>query len=168
MFPDKNVLRIIAGGGISSAAYLLWSCVHMTHTNWVLTRLAVLLVLFLLKIIFQIKTLSLLMRTLRSALMYAFILGGISIQIKRILPTQCSLKTLTAVSLTLLMCISAHPLLIKKEQRSRKREENLYCVEIKRGNCTVKCMGLYDSGNLLTSQLTGEGICVIDGKEGNN
>ena len=53
----------------------------------------------------------------------------------------------------------------KRKQKQEKREEearkNIYDIQISRKGKTITCRGFYDSGNLLTSRITGQGVCII-------
>ena len=53
----------------------------------------------------------------------------------------------------------------KRKQKQEKREEearkNIYDIRISRKGKTITCRGFYDSGNLLTSRITGQGVCII-------
>ena len=42
-----------------------------------------------------------------------------------------------------------------------KKPENIYDIQISRKGKTITCRGFYDSGNLLTSRITGQGVCII-------
>lgn len=48
------------------------------------------------------------------------------------------------------------------EQRKKEISENIYEVHIFRKSKEIMCHGIYDSGNLLTNQITNTGVCVIE------
>lgn len=52
-------------------------------------------------------------------------------------------------------------ILLELLQNSVRRQGRLWNVTLYRGKCMVKCLGLYDSGNLLTIPDTGEAVHIV-------
>lgn len=161
LFPEKSFVRISIGGLAASGTYIIWLCFRHILAKLVWSISGIFLISILLIAIFQIQSLCLFLSAWNSTLICASVLGGVTYCIRKILPVDIPLPTMVSVAVSFTVCLLLLFSYIKKEQFYRVRNNNLYHVEIQRGERCVKSTGLYDSGNQLTSQLTGEGICVV-------
>lgn len=165
-FPDKNILRVMAGGLIASLTYMVWKNVTVYCPVWGRLMLAVLLISMVLAGVFQIRCPGQLLLVWYRVLFYAFILGGASLAVVRLSSSLLPLNRVISPALVFLIVFVRSLALPGRDGGRDQRTGNLYQVEIRRGVKRVRCSGLYDSGNLLKSRVTGEGICVIDEKRG--
>ena len=49
----------------------------------------------------------------------------------------------------------------KKEDGVKFFESNMYEIQITRKGKKIVCQAMYDSGNLLSSEITGQGVCIL-------
>lgn len=115
---------------------------------------------------FKITSVSLFRKTITVFLCYLFLMGGsvtfflTCIQIDQVKAIKEAYKAIAVLFLS-----SGILLAYKRKQKQEKREEearkNIYDIQISRKGKTITCRGFYDSGNLLTSRITGQGVCII-------
>lgn len=165
-FPDKNIIRVMAGGFMASLTYMSWKNTSVYCPVWGRFMLAVFLISMILAGVFQIRCPGQLFLVWYGVLFYVFVLGGTSLAVVRLSSSLFPLKRIISPALVFAVVFVRSVALPRRDGGGDQRAGNLYQVEIRRGVKRVRCSGLYDSGNLLKSRVTGEGICVIDEKRG--
>lgn len=171
LFPQTNIRRIFAGALLSSVTYIIWYLLKICYFQC-RTATAYLLFLFFLPFIligiilmwiFRIRSFSLFVKTIGVTIGYTFLFGGCGYFFyKKICNLDFSQFRWQSVFLCTMIFFTGIMLQWKKIKReSEKVTNNLYEVELRRREKTVYCQGIYDSGNLLVSKITGRGICVM-------
>jgi sigma-E processing peptidase SpoIIGA len=158
LFPRIPRPRIWKSGCISSITYILWCGL----SPFLLRRLHIILAFgivgVILAITFHIRKISMLLKAAGTVMLHLCTLGGCGMLVQRNTITgrlplgwQLPLIFLPAAALTILA----------QKRVTANAEGNLYDVEIRRNAKIICCQGLYDSGNLLVSRMTGSGISVL-------
>lgn len=162
-FPYIRKRKVIAGSLIAASSYLLWFYQAGKVSNIFLAMEAVFFISLVLLWTFSIKRFAVFCKTALAAFFYAFLMGGGCYALKNILSekiTYCLGQWREVVS-CLLIYIFCSSVGRRLKKDAVKMKECTYEVEIQRKGRAVCLLGLYDSGNLLKNQWTGEGICIL-------
>ena len=162
-FPEVKRKRLAAGAFLAAATYLFWLCQKGTVSGNIRAAEALFFVSLVLMWTFSVRSPAVFGRAAAAVLMYAFLMGGFCYVLRNTfakelegVPAQWWVPAGCAAAFCFLKGVGKR---IKKE--AVKIKECIYEVEIRRKDRAVCLRGLYDSGNLLVSQWTGKGICVL-------
>lgn len=162
-FPGMKKRRLAAGAFLAAGSYLFWFCQAGNISDVVRTLEGFFLISLVLLWTFSIRSLSLFLKTAAAALGYTLLMGGFCYALGNIFVErggETSVQWWVPAG-----CMAAAAFIKsvgKKMQReTEKIKECTYEVEIQRKGRTVSLQGWYDSGNLLVSQWTGRGICIM-------
>ena len=166
LFPEKKQSQIIKAAAIFSMTYVIWEWTTTGMSPVTKEILKWCSILALICRFFKITSVSLFRKTITVFLCYLFLMGGsvtfflTCIQIDQVKAIKEAYKAIAVLFLS-----SGILLAYKRKQKQEKREEearkNIYDIQISRKGKTITCRGFYDSGNLLTSRITGQGVCII-------
>ena len=166
LFPEKKQSQIIKAAAIFSLTYVIWEWTTTGMSPVTRGILKWCSILALICRFFKITSVSLFRKTMTVFLCYLFLMGGsvtfflTYIQIDQVKAIKEAYKAIAVLFLS-----SGILLAYKRKQKQEKREEearkNIYDIQISRKGKTITCRGFYDSGNLLTSRITGQGVCII-------
>lgn len=166
LFPEKKQSQIIKAAAIFSMTYVIWEWTTTGMSPVTRGILKWCSILALICRFFKITSVSLFRKTITVFLCYLFLMGGsvtfflTCIQIDQVKAIKEAYKAIAVLFLS-----SGILLAYKRKQKQEKREEearkNIYDIRISRKGKTITCRGFYDSGNLLTSRITGQGVCII-------
>mgnify|MGYP003176230698 CR=1 FL=1 len=166
LFPEKKQFQIIKAAAIFSMTYVIWEWTTTGMPPVTREILKWCSILALICRFFKITSVSLFRKTITVFLCYLFLMGGsvtfflTCIQIDQVKAIKEAYKAIAVLFLS-----SGILLAYKRKQKQEKREEearkNIYDIQISRKGKTITCRGFYDSGNLLTSRITGQGVCII-------
>lgn len=163
LYPDIPLRRVAMGALLSSITYIFWYSLKAISGSGITILTACFFMNFVLLWTFRIRSVSLYGKTWGKAFVYTFLLGGAGLIFReRLMPEVISDCAWCWVFSGFMIAFTAvYAVLKRKRKRKSQIEEMIYDVEIQRHSRRVVCRGIYDSGNLLTSQITGRGICVI-------
>ncbi|MBQ9157085.1 MAG: sigma-E processing peptidase SpoIIGA [Eubacterium sp.] len=169
LYSEKTRGRMVAGGVLSALSFMIWFMPAISWPGWARILSCLLLMGILPGYIYQVETVHLLLLTCCSVFLWSALLAGSMIITLRFLPPGLPGRLLISCLLASAFCLLMDRVLpdtagIPGQQT--KGSQGLYQVTIIRGERRVSCSGLYDSGNLLKSQITGAGICVLNGQKG--
>lgn len=163
-FPYIKKRKVIAGAFIAASSYLFWFYQEERMSEIFRCIEAVFFISLVLLWTFSIRSFAVFCKTTLIAFFYAFLMGGGCYALKNILPENAA-EYLPGQWKTVAGCLSVYTLCFFAGRRLKKDavriKECTYEVEIQRKGRTVYLLGLYDSGNLLENQWTGEGICLL-------
>lgn len=170
LFPEKKQTQIIKAAVIFSVTYIIWEGMATEipiHLKLLLKWTAVILLLCL---FFKIHSIRLFFKTMVSFMLWLFLMAGsLSFFLNCIQIEQITVEKEACKAMLILLILTGNFLLWKRRRNQknheRKSQENTYEVQIVRKGKKVICRGIYDSGNLLTSQITGQGVCIINQEE---
>ena len=168
LFPELSPLRIYAGGFLASATYLAWTLLIRDRFRLMDALTALLIISLLLILVFRIRSLQIFFSAWSALLFYACLAGGAAYAARTLFFSRLPLS-MTVYGSLLSLCFAGLLAGFRKAEEKTghlKQRDHLYQLEIYRGGRHVRCTGLFDSGNQLTSLLTGEGICIITHSEG--
>lgn len=167
MFSEQSVFRTLKGGCFTSITYILWYCLTPYFPGGVRFALAAFLVGITVILTFQIRSFRLWMQTAGTMMFYVFLMGGFALVAVRICGNRGS-RTFPWPLLPVFLILFAFCLSVMTRKRAAtcRRGENFYEVKIFRAETELTVTGYYDTGNRMHSQLTGEGIGVLDRQSG--
>ncbi|MCI6858557.1 MAG: sigma-E processing peptidase SpoIIGA [Eubacterium sp.] len=167
LFPQITRKRIVGGAAVLSLSYFLWKWCYplFPGTLWKITGPVTVIVLLCL--LFKIHSAGMFAKMMAVLFLYVFLIGGMEYYITVHIPLHVTQNWKGAcVSLFVMGSVSAVLLAWGTEKGKEKRiRRNLYDIKISRQGKWTLCRGLYDSGNLLQSRLTGRGVMVMQKKE---
>lgn len=166
LFPEIKQRQIIKAAFFFSATYIIWERAVPEIPPYLSLVLKWATIIILLCHFFKIHSVKSFSKTILSFMLWLFLLGGslsfflTSIHIESVNGKKAAYK---AVSVMFFM---AGLLFLWQRKRKREKKEknakaNTYEIQITRKAKEVMCTGMYDSGNLLSSQITGQGVCII-------
>lgn len=163
LYPDIALRRVAMGALLSSITYIFWYSIKAISGRGITILTACFFMNFVLLWTFRIRSVSLYGKTIEKAFIYTFLMGGTCLVFReRLMPERISdCGWCWEFSGFMIAFTAIYTGRKRKEKRKSRIEEMIYDVEIQRHSRSVACRGIYDSGNLLTSQITGRGICVI-------
>ena len=147
LYPEIKNRTILIGASACSLSYILWEGTAGKLPPYCRIILKWFLIFSILYILFKIRSVKKIGKTLSLFLCYLFLMGG-------------------AVSFFLSCIHSAGVIFLwkmkkKKENATQISKTYTYEVRISRKGRKAVYKGIYDSGNLLVSQITGQGVCII-------
>ena len=166
LFPNIKGSQMLKCAVTFSASYLLWDNVVQDMNPYFKIFSKCLLIFLLLCIFLKIHSLKLLIKTTILLLLYMFLLAGsISfflscINIENIKEKNAAYKAM-GVMLFNAFFLFLWKLKKKKEDGVKFFESNMYEIQITRKGKKIVCQAMYDSGNLLSSEITGQGVCIL-------
>lgn len=166
LFPNIKGSQMLKCAVTFSASYLLWDNVVQDMNPYFKIFSKCLLIFLLLCIFFKIHSLKLLIKTTILLLLYMFLLAGsISfflscINIENIKEKNAAYKAM-GVMLFNAFFLFLWKLKKKKEDSVKFFESNMYEIQLTRKGKKIVCQAMYDSGNLLSSEITGQGVCIL-------
>lgn len=162
-FPEIKKRKIAAGAFLAAGTYMFWLCQEGILPRRIRMVEAAGLISLVLLWTFPVRQLSLFCKTATAAFGYSLFMGGFCHMLQNIFVD--SPEFFSGPWWVPLGCAVVFLFLKKSGKKIKNEEVKLrectYEVEIRRKNRTVCLRGLYDSGNLLVSQRTGRGICVL-------
>lgn len=162
-FPGMKERRIAAGAFLAAGSYLFWLCQAGIVSGTVRMLEGFFLISLVLLWTFSIRSLPLFLKTAAAVFGYTFLLGGFCHVLLHILTERG--KAPPVQWWVPVGCMAAAAFIRSAGKRMQRETEKIkectYEVEIRRKGRTVSLQGWYDSGNLLVSQWTGRGICVL-------
>lgn len=173
-FPERNTAGVMLGGCSASLSFCFWKYFICEWGTWIRGPAAILFISAVIVLTFRIKSLFQLISSFIYVCLCTCMTGGAVIALRQISKSlsifagQSSAGHLNSLWVSLLVFAASwiYAVFSYDRKQSGKTTADYYQVEIHRGSVRVSCIGLYDSANLLTSQITGEGICVLDEKTG--
>lgn len=166
-FPETKKRRIVAGAFLAAGTYLFWLFQEEKISKEIRMAEAACFMSLVLLWTFPIRRWNLFCKTAATAFGYILLMGGFCHVLQNIFADSPEL--FSEPWWVPLVCAAVFLFLKKIGKRIKnetvKIKECTYEVEIRRKDRAVKLMGLYDSGNLLVSQWTGKGICVLSFRE---
>lgn len=170
LFPEKKPMQIIKAAAVSAGSYIIWERITTGGPPYLKTFLKWGIIIFLLCYFFKIRSVRLFFKTTISLMLWMFLMGGsLSFFLNCIHIEQVKEEKEACKAVLLFLVIAVSFLLWRKQknQKNHKKKswENTYEVQILRNGKKVICRGIYDSGNLLTSQITGQGVCIVNQEE---
>ncbi|MDO5146819.1 MAG: sigma-E processing peptidase SpoIIGA [Eubacteriales bacterium] len=154
LFPDVRERRAVIGSFLWAVSYVAWD-VQMRNFPEPFSYMAA-AILFVLPLLFLFprRTLSFAVKLVGTALLYIFLLGGFCLAVQEKMPGEKGGYLWLAIFV----------LAVKKwrrwERKKKRESRDLYEVEVRRKGRQADTYGLYDSGNLLKSEIAGGGIFV--------
>lgn len=182
-FPEIQRKRVWCGAVVAALSYTVWYIVGADGIRrWEAPAIwfslvnisgAVMILGLLLVWIFRAGTPSRFFQAVRSGCMYLFLMGGFGHCFRRILLAEKNIfpggssasgKQSVPEEAYLLMAMTGLTVFLLLQRRKKHwpgEEEHTYEVEICRKGRRIREKAWYDSGNLLVSQMTGRGVCIL-------
>lgn len=163
LYPGISLRRVIMGALLSSITYIFWYSTGMWADRKIILCAACFFMSNIFVWTFQIHTFSSYLQTLERAIIYLLLMGGAGLLFQEGFQLENSTDSSWYFLFTGFMVAFTiwYTKWKKKIRKGMQFQEKIYDVEFQRHSKTVFRRGLYDSGNLLVSQITGKGICVI-------
>ena len=163
LYPEISLWRVGAGAMLSSITYIFGYWIGILKDREIALFSAFFFMSIILVWTFRIYSFSMYRKSLEKMLQYTFVSGGICLiyyegcSPQSVNNSSCHWKSAGIMVVFTVLCT-----VWKRRKRKEVHFEKLiYDVEIQRHSKTIFQRGFYDSGNLLVSQITGRGICVI-------
>lgn len=166
LFPEIKLKRVMQSAFIFSLTYMLWDDMTAQYASVFQVFLKWLFLYSTLCILFQIRSVKLFIRTAIVFFLYMFLLAGSVSFFLSFINKESVDGEKTAYKAMLIMLFSATSLAFWKQRKRKENQEkisraNLYEIQILRKGKKIKAWAIYDSGNLLTSEITGQGVCIL-------
>ena len=170
-FPHVRKGRTAAGAFLAAATYLLWLVQRDRVPGTVRQAEAVIFICLVFLFVCSVRPVRkkwpVFLKIAGASAAYTFLMGGFAFALDRVIRQraagffrQWGVTAGCVLFFLLWQCAGR-----RIRESARQKQENLYEVEVQRNGRTAVFTGLYDSGNLLKSQWTGRGICVLSLKE---
>lgn len=166
LYPEIKNRIILIGASACSISYILWKETAgrlPTHCRIILKWF---LFFSILCILFKIRSVKKMGKTISLFLCYLFLMGGAvsfflsCIHIKTVGGRKTAWKAMAVIWFSAGV-IFLWKMKKKKENATQMSKTYTYEVRISRKGRKAVYKGIYDSGNLLLSQITGQGVCII-------
>lgn len=166
LFPEIKLQRLLQNAFVFSLTYILWDNLTANSPYGFRVFLKWLLIYCLLCILFKIHSIKLFIKTVVIFFLYIFLLAGSVTFFLSFLKEQEINEEKTAYKAMEIMIFCAVSLALWKQKKKRENQEktsaaNLYEIQIVRKGKKIEGQAIYDSGNLLNSQITGQGVCIL-------
>ena len=163
LYPDIPLRRVAMGALLSSIPYIFWYRMNAFSGSGITILSTCFFMSLILLWTFRIRSLSLYGKTMEKTIIYIFLMGGAGLLIREIMKPKVVFdnRWYWGFSGFMVAFTSFYTGRKRRIKRKTQMEEMIYDVEIQRHSGSICCRGIYDSGNLLISQITGRGICVI-------
>ena len=167
LFPQLPESWVWKGGLLSSITYIFWYSLSGYLCPWLHILLALITVGSILIFTFQIRAVLTFARTSGIMLLHVFTFGGFGMLLqKKLSRLRSSFLTYWWVPLSGFCILTGCMLIYIMLRRNPRSRKEIYEVEICRKGKRICCPAIYDSGNLLVSQITGSGITVLEWEKG--
>lgn len=166
LYPEMKLKKVIKGALCFSATYVIWDNIIKGRIPYCKIFFKWIIVLVLLWYLFEIRSASVFAKTIAVFLLYMFLMGGSLSFLLSCINIESVNGERKAYKALICMAISAGILFLCKQMKKRGEAEkssqsNTYEVQISRKERKISCQAIYDSGNLLSSEITGQGVCII-------
>lgn len=170
LFPEIKLKQVIKGAAFGSITYIIWDSTVAGRSPYCKIILGSLIIFILLCLFFKIRSVKLLIKTVVIFLLYMFLLAGSITFFLSCINIESVTEKETAYKAMGMLVFSAILLLLWKKKKRNERVEkalqsNTYEIQILRRGKKIICQAMYDSGNLLSSEITGQGVCIIPEKQ---
>lgn len=166
LYPEIKDRAILIGAAFCSLSYILWEETSGKLPAHCRAILKWFLLFIILCILFKIRSVKNIGKTIRLFLCYLFLMGGAvtfflsCIHVKMIDGRKAAWKAMAVI------WFSAGVIFLWKVKKKRENVNQIsqaytYEVRISRKGKKEVYKGIYDSGNRLISQITGQGVCII-------
>ena len=161
-----KILRNKNGASACSLSYILWEGTAGKLPPYCRIILKWFLIFSILYILFKIRSVKKIGKTISLFLCYLFLMGGAvsfflsCIHIKTVGGRKTAWKAMAVIWFSAGV-IFLWKMKKKKENATQISKTYTYEVRISRKGRKAVYKGIYDSGNLLVSQITGQGVCII-------
>lgn len=166
LFPEIRLKQQIKGAFAFTATYILWDSLAGKLTPYFKVFSNWLLIFILICIFFKIRSVKLLIKTVIIFLLYMFLLAGSvsfflsCINIESVNGEKEAYKAM-GIMLSGALMLSLWKQKKRRECEKKALQSDIYEIQILRKGKKVAGEAIYDSGNLLTSEITGQGVCII-------
>ena len=166
LFPETKLKQVIRGAFSCSITYIIWDSITAGESPYCKIVLGSSVIFILLCLFFKIRSVKLLIKTIVIFLLYMFLLAGSVTFFLSCINIESVTEKETAYKAMGMLLFSALLLLLWKKKKENERVEkalqsNTYEIQILRKGKQIICQAMYDSGNLLSSEITGQGVCII-------
>lgn len=167
LFPEIKQRQVIKAAFSFSATYIIWESVVSEMPPHLSMFFKWGIIIFLLCHFFKIHSVKVFGKTIFSFMLWIFLIGGslsfflTGIHIESVNGEKAAYKALS-VMFFMAGILFLWQIKKKREKKEQNARANTYEVQIIRKEKEVKCLGIYDSGNLLSSQITGQGVCILE------
>lgn len=166
LYPEVKRKQVIKGALCCSATYSIWDNIIERKIPYCKMFLKWIIVLIILCYLFKIHSIQIFIKTIAVFLLYLFLMGGSLSFLLSCVNIESVNEEREAYEALIFMMISAGTLILCKQMKKRKdieiaSQSNIYEVQILRKERKISCQAIYDSGNLLLSEITGQGVCII-------
>lgn len=166
LYPEIKNRIVLIGASACSFSYILWEETAGRLPPYCRIILKWFLIFSILCILFKIRSVKKIGKTISLFLYYLFLMGGAvsfflsCIHIKTVDGRKTAWKAMAVIWFSTGI-IFLWKVKKKKENVNQMSQAYVYEVRISRKGKKAVYKGIYDSGNLLVSQITGQGVCVI-------
>lgn len=166
LYPEIKNRTILIGASACSLSYILWEGTAGKLLPYYRIILKWFLIFSILYILFKIRSVKKIGKTISLFLCYLFLMGGAvsfflsCIHIKTVGGRKTAWKAMAVIWFSAGV-IFLWKMKKKKENATQISKTYTYEVRISRKGRKAVYKGIYDSGNLLVSQITGQGVCII-------
>lgn len=166
LFPEVKQKQVIKGAAACSITYIIWDNIVAGESPYCKIFLGYPVIFILLCLFFKIHSVKLLIKTVVIFLLYMFLLAGsVTFFLSCINIESVNGKRTAYKAMGILMLSAVLILLWKQNKKNEKKKKvlqsNTYEIQILRKGKKIVCQAIYDSGNLLSSEITGQGVCII-------
>lgn len=166
LFPEIKLKRLLSIAFVFSFTYILWNSLTENSPSGFRVFLKWMIIYSLLCILFKIHSVKLFIKTVVVFLLYIFLLAGsLSFFLSFINEQEVNEEgaAYKAMAIMIFCAVSLALWKQKKKRESQKKtsEANLYEIQIARKGRKIEGQAIYDSGNFLNSQITGQGVCIL-------
>ena len=166
LFLEIKLKQVIKGAAACSITYIIWNNIAAKESPYCKIFLGYPIIIILLCLFFKIHSVKLLIKTVVIFLLYMFLLAGSITFFLSCINIESVTKKETAYKAMGMLMLNAILLLLWKYRKKNERVEkalqsNTYEIQILRKGKKIICKAMYDSGNLLSSEITGQGVCII-------
>ena len=166
LYPEIKNRTILIGASACSLSYILWEGTAGKLPPYCRIILKWFLIFSILYTLFKIRSVKKIGKTISLFLCYLFLMGGAvsfflsCIHIKTVGGRKTAWKAMAVIWFSAGV-IFLWKMKKKKENATQISKTYTYEVRISRKGRKAVYKGIYDSGNLLVSQITGQGVCII-------
>lgn len=166
LFPEIRLKQQIKGAVAFAVTYILWDSLAEGLPPYLKVFSKWLLIFILLCIFFKIRSVKLLIKTVIVFLLYMFLLAGSVSFFLSCINIESVNGEKEAYKAMGIMLSGALLLYLWKQKKRRECEKkalqsDIYEIQLLRKGKKAAGEAIYDSGNLLTSEITGQGVCII-------
>lgn len=166
LFPEIRLKQQIKDAFAFTVTYIFWDSMAEGQPLYLKVFLKWLLVFILLCIFFKIRSVKLLIKTVIVFLLYMFLLAGSvsfflsCINIESVNGEKEAYKAM-GIMLSGMLLLSLWKQKKRRECEKKALQSDIYEIQLLRKGKKAAGEAIYDSGNLLTSEITGQGVCII-------